>query len=142
MKILTKSFVLTAIMAAALALMSAPHAGAQTGSISGQIMDINANPWVGLTVQATSDQGSKQTAKTDNDGKYTISGLRPGVYTVTITAFPPPNDKQQPYDLAKVRVEGGGEAKADANFKDILAKQPEAAAQAKKNEEAKVKFEG
>jgi len=142
MKIFNKSVLLTAILVAALALMSAPGATAQTGSVSGQILDINAKPWVGLTVQATSDQGSKQTAKTDNDGKYTISGLRPGVYMVTIAAFPPPNDKQQPYDLAKVRVEGGGEAKADANFKDILAKQPEAAAQAKKNEEAKTKFEG
>jgi len=142
MKIFNKSVLLTAILVAALALMSAPGAAAQTGSVSGQILDINAKPWVGLTVQATSDQGSKQTAKTDNDGKYTISGLRPGVYMVTIAAFPPPNDKQQPYDLAKVRVEGGGEAKADANFKDILAKQPEAAAQAKKNEEAKTKFEG
>src|SRR5215472_12529315 len=142
MKIFNKPVLLTAILVAALALMSAPRAAAQTGSVSGQIMDINAKPWVGLTVQATGDQGSKQTAKTDNDGKYTISGLRPGIYMVTIAAFPPPNDKQQPYDLAKVRVEGGGEAKADANFKDILAKQPEAAAQAKKNEEAKTKFEG
>src|SRR5215472_5104590 len=142
MKIFNKSVVLTAILVAALALAFAPRAAAQTGSISGQILDINAKPWVGLTVQATSDQGAKQTAKTDNDGKYAISSLRPGIYMVAITAFPPPNEKQQAYDLAKVRVEGGGEAKADANFKDILAKQPEAAAQAKKNEEAKTKFEG
>src|SRR5215467_15481975 len=142
MRILNKSVLLTAILVGIFVLISAPGAAAQTGSVSGQILDINAKPWVGLTVQATSDQGSKQTAKTDNDGKYTISGLRPGVYMVTISAFPPPNDKQQPYDLAKVRVEGGGEAKADANFKDILAKQPAAAEQAKKNEEAKAKFEG
>jgi len=142
MKIFNKPVLLTAILVAVLALASAPRAAAQTGSISGQILDINAKPWVGLTIQATSDQGAKQTAKTDNDGKYSISGLRPGVYMVNIAAFPPPNDKQQPYDLAKVRVESGGDAKADANFKDILAKQPAAAEQAKKNEEAKVKFEG
>src|SRR5215471_21807213 len=107
MKIFNKSVLLTAILVAALALMSAPGAAAQTGSVSGQILDINAKPWVGLTVQATSDQGSKQTAKTDNDGKYTIPNLRGGTYMVTITAFPPPNDKQPPYDMAKVRVSVG-----------------------------------
>jgi tetratricopeptide (TPR) repeat protein len=142
MKIFNKCVVLTAILVAALALVAAPRAAAQTGTISGQIMDINAKPWVGLTVQATSEQGAKSTAKTDNDGKYTISNLRPGIYMVIIAAFPPPNEKQQPYDMAKVRVEGGGEAKADANFKDIIAKQPQAAEQQKKNEEAKAKFEG
>lgn len=143
MKIFNKSVVLTAVLAAALALVAAPRAAAQTGSISGQILDINAKPWVGLTVQATSEQGAKETAKTDNDGKYSIPNLRTGIYMVTITAFPPPNDKQPPYDMAKVRVESGGEAKADANFKEILGKQGAAAQeQVKKNEEAKAKFEG
>ena len=143
MKILNKPVVVTAILAAALALASAPRAAAQMGSISGQIMDINGKPWAGLTVQATSEQGGKQTAKTDNDGKYSIPNLRSGIYVVVITAFPPPNEKQAAYDLAKVRVESGGEAKADANFKDIMAKQGAAAQeQVKKNEEAKAKFEG
>ena len=143
MKILNKPVVLTAILVAALALASAPRAAAQMGSISGQIMDINGKPWAGLTVQATSEQGGKQTAKTDNDGKYSIPNLHSGIYMVVITAFPPPNDKQGAYDLAKVRVESGGEAKADANFKDIMAKQGAAAQeQVKKNEEAKAKFEG
>src|SRR5579859_6703165 len=87
MKILNKPVVLTAILVAALALASAPRAAAQTGTISGQIMDINAKPWAGLTVQATSEQGAKSTAKTDNDGKYSIAGLRPGVYMVIIAAF-------------------------------------------------------
>src|SRR5215831_14653495 len=112
MRILNKSVLLTAILVGIFVLLSAPRAAAQSGSISGQILDINAKPWVGLTVQATSEQGAKQTAKTDNDGKYAISSLRPGIYMVAITAFPPPNEKQQAYDLAKVRVESGGEAKA------------------------------
>lgn len=143
MKIFNKPLMLTVILVAALALASAPRAAAQMGSIGGQILDINAKPWVGLTVQATSEQGGKQTAKTDNDGKYNIPNLRAGIYMVTITTFPPPNDKQPPYDVAKVRVESGGEAKADANFKEIMGKQGAAVQeQAKKNEEAKVKFEG
>src|SRR5438046_1808547 len=106
-------------------------------------MDVNGKPWAGLTVKVVSEQGAKQTAKTDSDGKYSIPGLRSGIYTVTISAFPPPNDKQQPYDIAKVRVESGGEAKADANFKEIMTKQGAAAQeQVKKQEEAKTKFEG
>ena len=143
MRIFNKPLMLTAILAAALALVAAPRVAAQTGSISGQILDINAKPWAGLTVQATSEQGAKQTAKTDNDGKYSIPNLRTGIYMVTIEAFPPPNDKQPAYDLAKVRVSGGEDAKADANFKEIMGKQGAAAQeQAKKNEEAKTKFEG
>src|ERR671924_1843723 len=117
MKIFNKPVVLTAILVAALALASAPRAAAQMGTISGQIMDINGKPWAGLTVQATSEQGAKQTAKTDNDGKYSIPNLRAGIYMVTITAFPPPNDKQPPYDMAKVRVESGGGGQAGAKNK-------------------------
>lgn len=143
MKIFNKSVMLTAVLAAALALLSAPRAAAQMGSISGQILDINGKPWAGLTLQATSEQGAKETAKTDNEGKYSIPNLRTGIYMVVITSFPPPNDKQPAYDLAKVRVESGAEAKADANFKEIMGKQGAAAQeQAKKNEEAKTKFEG
>jgi len=143
MKISNKPIMSAVILATALFFVTAPRAAAQTGSISGQVMDVNGKPWAGLTVQAVSEQGAKQQAKTDNDGKYSIPGLRTGTYTLTIVAFPPPNDKQPPYDFAKVRVESGEEAKADANFKEIMAKQGAAAQeQVKKQEEAKAKFEG
>jgi tetratricopeptide (TPR) repeat protein len=143
MKIFNKSGVVAAVLVAALVAVLAPHAAAQTGSISGQVLDINGKPWAGLTVQAVSDQGAKQEGKTDNDGKYSIPNLRPGIYTVTITAFPPPNDKQPPYTMAKVRVASGEDAKADANFKDIMAKQGAAAQeQVKKQAEEKERIEG
>src|SRR5436309_13155041 len=143
MKIFNKSVVLAAILVAALVSVLTPRAAAQTGSVSGQILDINGKPWAGLTVEAVSEQGAKLDAKTDNDGKYSITNLRSGIYTVTITAFPPPNDKQPAYAMAKVRVGSGEDAKADANFKEIMAKQGVAVQeQVKKQEEAKVKFEG
>jgi tetratricopeptide (TPR) repeat protein len=143
MKIFSKSVMLAAILVAAFATVMAPRAAAQVGSISGQILDINGKPWVGLTVQVLSDQGAKQEAKTDNNGNYSVHNLRSGIYTVTITAFPPPNDKQPAYEMAKVRVSSTEDAKADANFKDIMAKQGAVAQeQVKKQEEAKVKFEG
>jgi len=138
-----KNLVVSATLVGALVAVLAPGALAQTGSISGVILDATAKPWPGLTVQAVSDQGAKQEAKTDNDGKYAIRGLRPGVYDLTVISFPPPNDKQPPYQMAKVRVQGGEDAKADANFKEILAKQGAAAQEeAKKREEEKQKFQG
>src|SRR5712664_532772 len=131
------------IVLMALTCAFAPKAAAQTGTITGTVLDVNAKPWADVGVQAVSDQGVKQEAKTDKDGKYSIVGLRPGVYGVTIVSFPPPNDKQPPYQLAKVRVGGGEEAKVDANFKDILAKQGAATQeQLKKQEEERQKFQG
>lgn len=127
----------------ALSCALAPGAAAQTGAVSGTVLDMNAKPWAGVTVEAQSDQGVKQDAKTDADGKYSIRGLRVGVYSVTITAFPPPNDKQPAYPLAKIKVDSGQDAKVDANFKDIIAKQGSAAQeQVKKQEEEHQKFQG
>jgi len=143
MKRANNFLVFVALTVGALASVLAPGSSAQTGSISGVILDVNAKPWAGLTVQAVSDQGVKQEAKTENDGRYNIRSLRPGVYDVTVISFPPPNDKQPPYQVAKVRVQSGEDAKADANFKEILAKQGTAAQeQAKKQEEEKQKFQG
>lgn len=142
MKSFVNSRALLLALLFALAAAFAPRAYAQNdGAIGGQVLDIAAKPWVGLTIQVVSEQGAKSEAKTDNDGKYSIRNLRAGIYDVTITAFPPPNDKQPPYHFAKVRVQAGEEAKADVNFKDVMAKQGAAAQeQVKKQEEEKQKF--
>jgi tetratricopeptide (TPR) repeat protein len=135
-----KSWALAAILIAALASVLAPQAAAQ-GSISGTIMDVNGKPWPDVGIRAVSDQGAKQETKTDSAGKFTVPNLRSGIYTVFVL-FPPPNDKQAPYE-AKVRVQSGEDAKVDLNFKDIVAKQGAAAQeQVKKAEEAKSKLEG
>jgi tetratricopeptide (TPR) repeat protein len=135
-----KTWALAAILMAALVSVLAPQAAAQ-GSISGTIMDVNGKPWPDVGIRAVSDQGAKQETKTDSAGKFTVPNLRSGIYTVFVL-FPPPNDKQAPYE-AKVRVQGGEDAKVDLNFKDIVAKQGAAAQeQVKKAEEAKSKLEG
>ena len=139
----TKFFPLAALILGALISVIAPTALAQMGSVSGVILDVNEKPWAGLTVQVVSDQGVKQEAKTDDQGRYIIRSLRPGIYDVTITAFPPPNDKQPAYQISKVRVQNNEDTKADANFKAILAKQGAATQEAaKKQEEEKQKFQG
>jgi tetratricopeptide (TPR) repeat protein len=131
------------LLAGMLASVLAPKAAAQNGSIAGTILDINAKPWFGLGVECVSEQGAKQDAKTDISGQYSLPNLRPGIYTVTIITFPPPNEKQQPVLMGKLKVTSGEVAKADMNFKDVLAKQGAVAQeQVKKQEEEKQKFEG
>src|SRR5258707_12943086 len=81
MKSFHKSWVLAAILVAALASLFAPQAAAQ-GSISGTIMDENGKPWAEVTVRSVSDQGAKQETKTDSGGKLTLPNLRTGIYDV------------------------------------------------------------
>ncbi len=141
MKILSKSGAFAAILAIALASLLAPRAAAQMGSVSGTILDISGKPWADVTVRLVSDQGGKQEAKTDSGGKYIIRNVRTGVYSVFVV-FPPPNDKQAPYET-KTRVGSGEEVKVDLSFKDIAAKQGiDVQEQEKKRAEASVKFEG
>jgi tetratricopeptide (TPR) repeat protein len=141
MKRVHMSLALLATLMAGLAGVLAPRAAAQTGSISGSIMDVNGKPWAEVVIRTVSDQGAKQETKTDSGGKFSVLNLRSGIYTVFVV-FPPPNDKQAPYE-AKCRVQGGEDAKVDLNFKDIVSKQgAEAQEQVKKAEEAKSKMEG
>ena len=141
MKSFHKSWVLAAILMAALASVLAPRAGAQTGTISGTILDVNGKPWAEVGIRAVSDQGAKQETKTDGSGKFMLTYVRAGTYVIYVV-FPPPNDKQKPYE-AQTRVQSGEDAKVDINFQEVLAKQGTAAQeQMKKNEEAKSKIEG
>jgi tetratricopeptide (TPR) repeat protein len=144
MKRLGKSMLLAVILAGALVTILTPKAAAQTGSIAGTILDSTGKPWYGLTVECVSEQGAKVEAKTDVEGRFTIRNLRPGVYTLTITVFPPPNEKQPPFRLGQLKATSGEETKMpDMNFKEFLAKQgTEAAEKAKKETEEKAKFEG
>jgi Flp pilus assembly protein TadD len=144
MKRLGKSIGLAVLLAGALVTVLSPRAAAQSGSIVGTILDVNGKPWFGLNVQAVSDQGAKTEAKTDAQGKFAMRSLRPGVYTLTITTFPAPNEKQPPVGMGQLKVTSGEEIKApDMNFKDLMAKAGvDAQEKVKKQDEEKQKFEG
>jgi tetratricopeptide (TPR) repeat protein len=144
MKRLGKSIGLAVLLAGALVTVLSPRAAAQSGSIVGTILDVNGKPWFGLNVQAVSDQGAKTEAKTDAQGKFAMRSLRPGVYTLTITTFPAPNEKQPPVGMGQLKVTSGEETKApDMNFKDLMAKAGvDAQEKVKKQDEEKQKFEG
>ena len=144
MKRLGKSMLLAVLLAGVLATILTPNADAQTGSIVGTILDSNGKPWFGLTVESVSEQGVKAEVKTDAEGRFVLRNLRPGVYTLTITVFPPPNEKQPPFRLGQLKATSGEETKMpDMNFKEYIAKQgTEAAEKNKKESEDKAKFEG
>jgi tetratricopeptide (TPR) repeat protein len=143
MKTVQKSWAAAALIAAATILVLAPAARAQGGgSIAGTIIDVAGKPWFGLTIECVSEQGAKSDVTTDIQGQFTIRNLRPGTFTCTIIKFPPPNEKQQPVQMGQLRVGSDQEARADMNFKDIMAKQGAAQQeQAKKQAEEKQKFE-
>lgn len=127
---------------AALALMVvfagvAPRAAAQDGGIAGQILDLDGKPWPDLAVSIVSDQGGKQEAKTDKDGKYAFRNLRAGTYQISVQL------PKQVYQAGQVKVGTGQTVPVDVNFKEIMAKQnPDFANQMKKQEEEKQKFQG
>jgi tetratricopeptide (TPR) repeat protein len=142
MKSFHKLWMLAAILVAALASVFSPQAAAQMGSISGTILSMEGKPWPEVTVRAVSDQGAKQETKTDTAGRFSFPNLRTGIYTIFVL-FPPPNDKQAPYEAGMCKVSSGEDAKVDVDFKAVLAKQGTAAQeQVKKQEEAKGKMEG
>jgi tetratricopeptide (TPR) repeat protein len=138
MKRYASSWLFSVCSVALLLAVLVPRAAAQgDGSVRGQILDVTGKPWADMGMQLVSDQGAKQETKTDKSGNYSFRGLKPGIYSVFVV-LPAPN---KPYE-AKVQVQSG-EAKADINFKDVVAKQGSAATeQIKKQEEEKAKFEG
>jgi tetratricopeptide (TPR) repeat protein len=126
------------VLIAALIGVLAPGAAAQNdGVIRGQVINVDGKPWPDMTIQAVSDMGAKAETKTDKDGNYAFRNLRSGQYSVFVQ-LPPPNKAYE----SVCQVRSGTESKVDVNFKDIVAKQPQAAEQAKKAEEDKQKFEG
>jgi tetratricopeptide (TPR) repeat protein len=133
-----KSWVVAAVLAAAVFCGIAPRAAAQ-GSISGTVLDVTGKPWANMTIDGVSDQGVKVQTKTDKDGNFSFRNLRSGTYMVTVE-LPAPN---KPYEAAKIQVGASDTPPFTVNFKEIVGKQgAEYAEQAKKADEEKQKFQG
>lgn len=69
------------------ALFAIPTALAQTGSVSGLVVDgDDLQPLAGATVQVQNDSGAMVTgAATDVDGRYTLTGIAPGGYRIVVS---------------------------------------------------------
>lgn len=132
-----KTYALAATLALGLVCWLAPRAAAQEGKIAGTITDFDGKPWANLPIHIKSDQGAVQESKTDASGKFQFTNLKPGKYTVTIH----PAQIQQPIEVP-IEVHGADTPPVNVNFKELLEKSPEAAAQMKKQQEQQTKFTG
>ncbi len=63
-------------------LFSSVFAFGQTGSLFGKVRDNKGKSLEGVTVDARKDGDSIKTTETDRKGKFQISGLEPGRYTL------------------------------------------------------------
>jgi len=77
----------SATMLAGSAVMIAPAAAqTSTARINGQVNAADGTPAAGASVEAVSaDTNQTIRAQTGEDGRYTLNGLRPGQYRVTVT---------------------------------------------------------
>lgn len=107
-----------------------------TSTIVGDVKDQEGKPFPDVIVILTSEHGRKWEVKTDKNGHFSQGTLQSGIYTVGFKV------KDKVIWETKLRLETGTEARADANFKELIAKQGAAAQEAvKKQEEEKQKFE-
>lgn len=115
----------------------APIASAQVTRLSGQVLDMQGNPYPGVVITITNKgEGTKYTITTDKDGKFVQNGLKIGIYDI--------NFKKDNIDYTQTMQINGSMADTGAvlnmNFKEIAEKtgyNPEAA---KKQAEAAAKF--
>jgi len=130
------ALVLFMALSMAQALLLAPGASAQTGRLSGQVLDIQGNPYPGVVVTITNkDNGQSFVVKTDKNGNYVQVGLQPGIYNVNFK-----KDVINYTDQVQITTASEKGAILNENFKAIAAKEGYDAAAAKKQEEAANKF--
>jgi len=125
-----------------LALLLAPtlllpsRAVAQTGQLSGKVLDLQGNPYPDVVITITNkDNGMHFVVKTDKDGNYQQLGLQSGIYNVNFK-----KDNINYTDQVRVDTSGGKGTVLDENFQAIAKKMGYDVDAAKKQQAAANKF--
>jgi tetratricopeptide (TPR) repeat protein len=105
-------------------------AASLTGSVHGQILDLEGKPWPNLTIVFISQQGRQSQTKTDKNGNFHIMGLDAGTCTVRILI----PGQEKPYE-SKRHIALDEDTAMDFNFKEIVAKQGGPTAEERKQQE-------
>ncbi|HEV2315109.1 MAG TPA: tetratricopeptide repeat protein [Candidatus Acidoferrales bacterium] len=118
-------------------LLLTPATWAQTGRLSGKVLDLQGNPYPDVVVTITNkDNGAHFVVKTDKEGVYRQIGLENGIYNVNFK-----KDNIDYTDQVQVSIGAGDKGTVlNENFQAIAKKSgydPEAA---KKQQEAANKF--
>ncbi|MHB8525649.1 MAG: tetratricopeptide repeat protein [Candidatus Acidiferrales bacterium] len=107
-----------------LALLLAPtlllpsRAAAQTGQLSGKVLDLQGNPYPDVVITITNkDNGLHFVIKTDKDGNYQQMGLQNGIYNVNFK-----KDNIDYTDQVRVDTGGGKGTVLNENFQAIAKK--------------------
>src|SRR5687767_11697308 len=74
-------------------------------TLQGRVMDELGGLIVGATVTAREASGKEKAVTTNSDGVFVISGLKPGLYTVTVSAT-----NFAPYENREINVVAGPNA--------------------------------
>lgn len=136
-KAIWKIIVLALALGPLEAWLAAGAAAQNIGALRGEVRDLEGKPFPDVTLLIKdSEMGQTFQAKTDKNGRFLLSGLRGGVYLISVKV------KEQVVYEMNARVPSGGEQEVSINFKEIKEKQGAAALEAqKKVEEEKKKFE-
>jgi hypothetical protein len=105
-------------LACALALVLIPLSGARAaagGEITGTVTDPKGAVVVGAQVSATDAAGKTATVPTDNEGRFKLSGLAPGTYTVVVVSAGFAEARRE-----QVAVEEGRAARVDFQLQVVL----------------------
>ncbi|MBI3405582.1 MAG: carboxypeptidase regulatory-like domain-containing protein, partial [Acidobacteria bacterium] len=138
-------------------LFAMPAAAQSTGRLVGEVRDNSGKVWPDCIIVAKSEEmGGTTEVKTDKDGRFSMVGMRPGIYSIILKAVvvnpnaPKPDPKAPPkapeytqiWDT-RARITAGGEEVVNINIKELIDKAGAAATEArKKQEEDAKKFEG
>ena len=121
-----------------LALIFAGPVLAQFTTMEGEVLTLEGKPFIDIAVSLKhKDTGQVLETKTDKNGQWLMSGMRIGLWTLTLKI------KGQVAHERPIMVRSGNNEKVVVNFKDLMAKQSaEEIAARKKQEEEGQKFEG
>lgn len=109
MKQLTRALIVFAAI-----LAGAMIAAAQSGRVTGQVLDYDGKPWPDVTVVVKSDNGRSFTLKTDKNGDFTQIGLTAGIYTFTLS-----NQAGNANYAMQQQIGGAQENNISINFKTL-----------------------
>ncbi len=118
MKVIRMAVVL-ALIGGPLAAWLAPAAYAQTGAISGTVMDLTGKPYPDVTVSFFNNESKKASdTTTDAKGHYSMAGITGGTYNVDFKG----KDKDGNDDLlyqAGLKITAGTSPTFDVNLKEL-----------------------
>jgi len=129
--------VLFPVLLLASMLLLTPTTWAQTGRLSGKVLDLQGNPYPDVVVTISNkDNGAHFVIKTDKDGNYQQVGLQNGIYNVNFK-----KDNIDYTDQVRVDTSNGDKGNVlNENFQAIAKKSGYDVEAAKKQAEAANKF--